>query len=311
MKKILIAIICICILGPVTVEAELLYSYENDSNPYRPVIRERLYHYNVKHQSVNFVYKKVRKIFPELKIVKYENNSMLGIYIEENGYAEIFDFLNKLDCEIKQVRIEVELIEIATNKLNEIGIKLDLEQKYKVAGAYSVLADSEIYAKMKLAKQSGIARIKANPSLVVKDGTKAIIKVGDKVPVAVDVGNKTNVKYRVDFINAGIKLEIMPRVISENFVNVIINPEISSIKGWKATAYGEYPIISTKEASTEVRVKSDQTFIIAGLKSDSVNNFVYEIPYLSDIPFIGNLFRFSVNENIETEVLICVKPSIL
>ncbi|HAR62966.1 MAG: hypothetical protein DKM50_03945 [Candidatus Margulisiibacteriota bacterium] len=304
-------ILLIMLIIATEANCELVFSYSNTTaEKFSEIEENRLFIYQLKHQDAIIFSEQLKKIFPEEKIIQYTSNSSIGIYTTTKKYKMIQAFIEKLDCPIDQIKIEVEIIELTNNDINELGIKWNTEKDVEMTNKNLIIADeSQFLAKIKMATQYGKARIKANPTLVVKDNCTALVKIGDKVPVAVPDKDKGN--YTISYMDAGIKLKINPKIVSENYIVTSIQPEVSSIKGWKTTAAGEYPVISTKEAQTEVKVKSGQIFMIAGLKSNDEKKYNFEVPFLSSLPVIGNLFKFSLKETEDTEIIFCIKPTII
>lgn len=309
MRKILFCVFFICFLSGV-VQGEMIYSYAgNMAARFAEPEEKKLFVYNLKYQEPPYFADCLKQIDPEVTVISYKNSNSVGIYTTLKKYKQIQPQLELLDHQIAQIRIEVEVVEMNKNRLHELGIKWDTERTPQTAGNLAVLEDTRVFSLIKAATQQGTAKIKANPSLVVKDSSTAIVRIGDKVPVAVP--DKEKGTYSVSYIDAGIKLQINPKVVSDNLVSTVIQPEISSIKTWKVTSAGEYPVISTKEAQTAVVVKSNQVFMIAGLTGIDEKTYVYEVPFLSAIPIVGGFFRFNKVEEEETEIIFCIKPTII
>lgn len=306
-------ILILMLVLPLYGNCEVIYNYEKSGgdNPFQVIEEKKLYRYEILHQDPAFMVKQLKKLFPAGKFILYENNSLIGIYATKSEYMVVKNFIDEFDCEVGQVRIEVDVIELTRDELDEFGISWTTEHGIDKQNRLHVLSDSGMLARVKAARQNGRAKIKANPSLVVKNNCSAVVKVGDKVPYATRVSDSGGITYSVSFLDAGLCLEINPRIVSGNYVHTIVDSKVSSIKGWKSTSAGEYPIISTKEAKTEVTVLSDQMFIIAGLKNGNQNNYTYEVPLLASIPFIGGLFRFSMSDQSETEIVFCIRPVII
>lgn len=306
----IIVLVCMFLLINNIAFSELVLGYQKPSQRLvsKP-IDKMFFVYEVKYREKQFIRDSLLKVFPEMNIVCYEGSEALGIYSTLKEFEQARKVLQNLDHFRRQVMVEVEVIEISSNSLKELGVRWDDNLSYKKSGL--VLGDKNIYAKVKLACSSGKATLKAKPSLVVLDSDKASFYVGENVPYATPVNSNGETRYNVEFIESGMNLEISPSIVSGNIVRTEVSSEMSFIKGWKATSAGEYPMISKKKAVTMVDVKSSQTFVIAGLNDSNVNKYLFKIPFLGDLPFLDNFFSYKVSDRSSNELLFLIKPTIV
>lgn len=164
-------------------------------------------------------------------------------------------------------------------------------------------AASMLMAQLSALESDGKARLLANPRLVVLDGQTSLILVGQKVPVINHTVEGTTVQY----IEIGVKLAITPRIGDKGEINTWLRTEASSISGY----VGDYPLISSREAEAEVRLKEGQTLVIGGLLQTSDNKTDTKVPLLGDLPILGFLFRGKVDKKAETEIVITITPHLI
>ena len=86
---------------------------------------------------------------------------------------------------------------------------------------------------------------------------------------------------------------------------------MSSIKQWKPQGDSEYPILSSRHTATTVRLKDQETLIIAGLLDSATQTTVRRIPFLSAIPILGKLFQSRSTETIQTEMVVFITPRLI
>ncbi len=151
-------------------------------------------------------------------------------------------------------------------------------------------------------------RLISKPKIVTLNNEMAKIHVGDSVPyvtTTVQVGVQTQT---VNFVEVGIKLEVTPTINVDRKITLKLKPEVSTFRfAPGATA----PIISTRTADTIVMVNNADTIVIGGLISDEDRSSAQKIPFLSDLPVLGRLFRQDMNSKTRNELLVFITPVII
>lgn len=153
------------------------------------------------------------------------------------------------------------------------------------------------------------AEVLTNTSITTMNGEEAEIELIDKisyVAAAGGVGGTVNVKSE----EVGIKLWIKPRVNTDGYITVKIEPEMSSLFEFIGPDQ-TVPRIVRRRAMMSVRVKNHQTIIVGGLMGLTTSRAEHKVPFLSEIPYIGSLFRFSVVTKRKTDLIIEITPHIL
>jgi hypothetical protein len=140
--------------------------------------------------------------------------------------------------------------------------------------------------------------------------------MGDKVPVFTSSNNTSgnvDASVSVDYKDVGVKLEVVPRIndYAKGVVTMDIKPSISTIAQWIKTDNNRAPQISTREASTILRVKAGETIYLGGLLKDQEIKNIKAIPFLSKLPILGELFKSRTINKEKTEVIIAITPEII
>jgi pilus assembly protein CpaC len=159
----------------------------------------------------------------------------------------------------------------------------------------------------------GKARILSKPKLVVISGEEASFLVGGEVPIRTTTFSDTgSSQENVEFKEFGISMTITP-TIKKKRVDIIMNLEVSEIDASTATSVSEDVAFSTRSASTHLYLDDAQTIILAGLIKHTENRSVNRIPFISNIPVFGLLFRSrsTVVPDLEQELVIALTPHIL
>lgn len=156
-------------------------------------------------------------------------------------------------------------------------------------------------AKIDALISDGKANILARPNITTIQGKEAVINIGSEVPVpTVSTTNSTtttSIKYR----EAGIILKCTPRVNEDGIITVKVHTEVSSpmyVEDMKAYRFQK------RSADTIVRLKNGQTMVIGGLIGSDEAKQMSKIPFLGDIPILGNLFKHIQKSKSDTEVMI-------
>ena len=153
-------------------------------------------------------------------------------------------------------------------------------------------------------------KLVSNPTIVTLNNTLATILIGQKYPIATpnisggSAGGSNLITYTITEKDIGIKLEVTPQVNSRGFIKLTVKPTVSSISGTVTIPQGaEYPIVSTREATTNISLKDGYTMGIGGLIQSTDTKGEVKVPVLGSIPGIGRLFR-SDSKNTESTNLI-------
>ena len=165
-------------------------------------------------------------------------------------------------------------------------------------------------ATLSLLSNRGFSRILAEPTLVAMSGHRASFLAGGEVPIPASgsLGGGQSIQYKP----YGIQLNFTPVVINET-IHLSLETTSSDLTatGGVTVAGSTLPGFATRSAQTSIRLLNGQSFVIAGLLSDTIGSNVNKFPGLSEIPFLGALFRSSQYRRTETELLIVVTANLV
>ncbi len=159
----------------------------------------------------------------------------------------------------------------------------------------------------------GYAELISSPTITTLDGCTAEIITGDEVPV-----QKTRVQAGVTFVDisykkTGVKLNVTPNLVGDDTVQLVVASEVSTITGFTPAVRGSFPvpIISTRNASTVLNVRSEDTFVLGGLIANLEIEEVLKTPILGDIPLLKYLFTVHRTRKAQSQVLFFLTPRIV
>jgi pilus assembly protein CpaC len=161
-----------------------------------------------------------------------------------------------------------------------------------------------------LLKEHGLSKALAEPTLIAESGQAAEFLVGGEFPIPIpqQLGQVT-----IKFKEFGVGLKFTPTVLSQGRISVVVNPEVSALDFANGiTSQGfEIPALTTRRVKTVVELGDGQSFAIAGLLQDNVQETVSKYPVLGDIPILGALFRSTSFQKNETELIVIVTPHLV
>lgn len=154
------------------------------------------------------------------------------------------------------------------------------------------------------------------PTILTTDNEEAEIVVGQNVPFvtsrATDQTNLENTFSQIDRRDVGITLRLTPQISEGDTVRLLIFQEVSAIVPTAEVQVLQLgPTTTVRSATTSVVVGDNQTVAIGGLISDTLRSAESRVPYLADIPVIGNFFKFDDKSKDKVNLIILLTPRIL
>ncbi|HEX3644190.1 MAG TPA: pilus assembly protein N-terminal domain-containing protein [Vicinamibacterales bacterium] len=152
----------------------------------------------------------------------------------------------------------------------------------------------------------------AEPNLVAESGKEASFLAGGEFPVPIAQGSGASIAISVAYKEFGVRLNFTP-VIHGDRVHLKVRPEVSTLDFANGVLLNGFriPALSTRRTETEVDLLDGQTFAIAGLINNSMNNTLQKIPGIGDIPILGLLFKSKAANKEQTELVVMITPQIL
>jgi type II secretory pathway component GspD/PulD (secretin) len=234
-----------------------------------------------------------------------------------------------------EVVVDVELLQINTSKLRDLGVSLSdyrITQSLDLGGEDVPLRFSDLeflnQSNWVLAipnfiysfiKQTGDAQLLAKPQLRITDGEKASLTIGDRVPIPLTTFNTSNAPggnvvpiTSFQYQDVGIRIDIEPRVHHNREVTLKLKVEVSNLGEFVEGSGGQrQPIIGTRAVDSVIRLQDGETNFLAGLIRQDETRTDSGVPGLSEIPILGRLFSNRVDRNARTDVILTLTPHII
>jgi pilus assembly protein CpaC len=198
------------------------------------------------------------------------------------------------------------LLQSATSLMNTFGTAA---LTWSVGGGdLSILFDA--------LETKGLIKTLAEPTLTTMSGDTANFLAGGEFPIPVNQfssGNATLPTITIEYKEFGISLAFTPTLLQDGLINMVINPEVSSIDPTTSVQIGviSVPGIKVRRAHTTVELRDGESFTVAGLLSDNYQNSIRQYPFIGDIPILGALFRSTGYQRDQTELVIVVTPHLV
>jgi len=183
-------------------------------------------------------------------------------------------------------------------------------------GFFGVFVDDDFRATLALdaAKENGLAKILAEPTLTTLTGQQAEFLSGGEFPIPVPQGIAGTTT--IEFKPYGVGLKFIPVVLSDGRINLKINVSVSELTGQGSLVLSDenvslrtfVPSLRQRSASATVELGDGQTMGLAGLLDDKLRESISKFPGLGSIPILGALFSSSDYQKGQTELVIMVTP---
>ena len=242
-----------------------------------------------------------------------------------------------------QVFIEAEILQITLRKEYQRGginwervfqgsDGFDLKGVFPIAASFSpnpalsaaanllmtvgTVSQDRYHFTMQLLETFGETKVLSRPRITAISGQEAKVMVGSREAYVSQTQSQSDVttitSENIQFIDVGVKLNVVPIINADGFITMKIKPEVSSVRETLTTALkSTVPIVETAEAETTVKVKDGTMIMIAGLMKDEKHKGTTGVPWLAKIPILGAFFGSRATQNKRTEIIIFLTPHLV
>ncbi len=247
----------------------------------------------------------------------------------------IEQLLATIDLPEPEVMLAVEVLEIASDRLDELGLSWPSSISFGIPGTQGTSATGTATSTAPTSVQigasgfrgtvtnpalaavlrgsAGSTNLLANPTIRARNHEKAKVQIGEKLPVftttsAVNVGVSASVAY----IDVGLKLDVEPSVQLDGEVIIKVSLEVSNLLREVSGPAGSLAYqVGTRLTTTSLRLKDGQTQVLAGLINDEDRQRAVGVPGLSRLPLVGRLFGVQTDTRNKTEIVMLITPRIV
>lgn len=266
-------------------------------------------------------------------------SGVLSVYDKRKNILAISRMIKDIEKQAdKQVLIEAKILEVTLNRSHQLGVNWNLVGKdilkagdsftlNQTLGLPGTTAGSASYnsssfqAVINALDQAGKIDTVSNPRITVLSGQSAMISSGKLVPffskyIQFTQGtslSNSQVTYTQSNILNGVTLGVTPTVMQNGKIMLNIVPITSTIESVKnqydssGTVVASAPVINIKELGTTIYAKNNSLVFIGGLISNSVSKQQESVPVLDKLPFVGSLFKQTINTTEKKELVILIR----
>jgi cell division septation protein DedD len=262
----------------------------------------------------------------------------LVVFATAQEFQNIREVLKKLDLVPRQVLMEVLVAEITLTDDLAFGIEYAIRRKGSAAtvnpslegkvnllgtlpatfpsGLTSIITSGQDFkAVINALMQDSKVKVLSNPSVLAVDNRPARIQVGSEEPIATGtttaqvgtVAQSISIQYR----NLGRILTIIPQVNSQGLVHLQVKVEVSERGSLVRIGQDDFSSFTTRDAETTAVVQDGDTLVIGGIINERISQSRTGIPFLMDIPMLGQFFRVDTDDVDRTELVILITPHVI
>ena len=266
-----------------------------------------------------------------LLVPNIDTNSVIVVSPPEDR-AVVQAILEQMDEIPKQVMIETLVVEANLDKAHQLGIEFSGTQDNPFGGFHGTQTESQSYGlRGNVAQPQGLRytlgagqyqvflqavqtdsrfNVLSTPRIFTTNNATAQINISQSLPYVTNqtVTTTGTILYNYNFLSVGIVLTVTPRITSNGYVTMDVTQTANDFVSY--TSFNA-PIVNQREAQTTVSVKDGETVVLGGIINNSVSRTVSKIPFLGDLPIVGNLFRSTSKTDNKTELLVFLTPHVV
>jgi general secretion pathway protein D len=270
-----------------------------------------------------------------IRVMADELNNSVLIWGSPAEYERIEMSLRKLDVPPTQVLIEASIIEVTLNDSLRYGLEWSFNNStggYSGQGSLSGTAGQAIgealgsgfsytvknsagtvrAALNALANKTNL-KVVASPTLMVLDNHTATINVGTQQPYQTGStisGSESNViSTSIQYKDTGVGLSVTPSVNAGNMVTMSVNQTVTDVGA--ADEVTQQRSFLQRQVNSRVAVRSGESIVMGGLIQENSSTARSGVPFLHDVPVIGNLFGSTKKDGVRTELIVVITPRVV
>ena len=157
----------------------------------------------------------------------------------------------------------------------------------------------------------GRGEVISNPRVITSNQKEAVIRQGDEIGYSTITNTGGVSSSTVAFKDAVLELRVTPTITNDGRVFMALDVKKDELAQFIHSTNGDVPQITTRQVTTAVLVESGQTVVIGGVYEFKKREDLSKVPFLADLPLLGNLFKQTNRSNSKAELLIFITPKIL
>ncbi|MDO8465069.1 MAG: pilus (MSHA type) biogenesis protein MshL [Gallionella sp.] len=282
-------------------------------------------------------------------VIASPETGLITVRATARQHEKILEFIDHVMSNARrQVMIEATIVEVRLNDQYQQGINWSAlikagGKQFKLVqrsaglptgignGVFGIITNptaATIGSQVSLLESFGNVKVLSSPKLSVLNNQTAIIKVVDNLvyftiaatTVTNQTGSQTNYTSSPTTLPVGFTMSVTPQISENDSVLFNLKPAISRVTSYvndpnpdlaRAGVVSRIPQTQTREMESVLKIENNQIAVMGGLMQDSVNNLTDAVPGLSNIPFVGDLFKQRNDNTEKTELVIFLRPMVI
>ncbi len=254
--------------------------------------------------------KELKGVLPDASLIADDRSNTVVVSGGADAQTAATSLLSSIDVPGRQVMFEVRVTDVKpVDDSSNVGIQFGGTGFGAGAVAqfpYALTRGSlAINAQLNALVQNGHAQILATPRIATLNNREATLLVGEQYPI-VTVNEQTGFPT-VTNVDVGVQLRVTPTIGADGVITAEVHPQYSEIIGFNAS----FPIIANRKVDAVLRVRDGETIVLGGLFQDTSSETISKLPFLGDIPILGQFFRNKATSRQRDEVVFLITPHIL
>lgn len=289
-----------------------------DANPSSVVCQKE--YWVIKHAKADIVGQHLQVLYPALSLVVDDRTNSI-ITHSCDAPEGIEETLAWLDAPLRQIEISAQIAQVSRTAQSQFGVnwqaKLSDGVRSSLGGAidlgalvpstnvdFSSVGGSGLLAfTLDMMESEGLANVVSKPKIVTSEGQPARIESGTEVPYQTVNDDKVSIEFR----QAALMLEVTPFVKEGEHILLSLNIHQDSV----GDLVNGVPSLKTNRLKTQVVVKNQETLVLGGIFREESFESESRVPFLSDIPLVGELFKRRSEQQEKVELLVFITPKLL
>jgi len=288
----------------------------------------------IKYSTVQTTLQLSKTLYPSLNYNVEDRLNSLIVTGNEHDIEALKAFLATVDIPLQQVMLDIKVVDLNEQGSKQLGFTIGnstgtfgsfggvggtpvtFTETFPGGVATTQTSQLAIYSFQRTQWAIGMtlsllinqsdAKVISSPRVMTQSGKESQVLIGDKFPIV--YFDPRAGQFQVQYVDIGVKVVVKPIVTADGYVTIDMAPEVSTLK---ALINNQYPQTGITTVKTNVRCKDGDTVVVGGLLRELENVTVNKIPFLGDLPILGEFFRNSNVQKTKSEVFIMITPRII
>ena len=280
----------------------------------------RRFYWVLKHAKAKIVGVHLQTLYPTLSLIVDNRTNSIVAY-SCNAPEGIQETLAWLDTPLRQIEISAQIAQVSRTAQSQFGVnwqtKLSDGVRSSIGGAIdlgaltsttsldfsSVSGSNLLNFTLEMMETEGMANLVSKPKIVTSEGQPARIESGTEVPYQTVSDDKVSIEFR----QAALMLEVTPFMKDGEHILLSLNIHQDSV----GDLVNGVPSLKTNRLKTQVVVKNQETLVLGGIFREEHFESESRVPFFSDIPWLGELFKRRSEQQEKVELLVFITPKLL